>query len=84
LLIQRNNVDKLNSMVQDYRPSLFSRNWGTDPDYIAMNKQLKSITDTYNQDINAFHFSNEENEEILPEIQLHRKKNSSAKKHLRK
>lgn len=49
LYIQRMNNEKLNDLVNSYRPTLFGKNWGNDPDYIQMSKQLKNISDAFYQ-----------------------------------
>jgi hypothetical protein len=48
LLVQRMNLEQLSNLVTNYKPTPFTRNWGNDPEYLAMSKQLRSITEVYN------------------------------------
>lgn len=48
LLVQQMNLESLCSLVSNYKPTPFTRNWGNDPDYMAMSRQLRSITEAYN------------------------------------
>lgn len=40
---QRMNADRLTGLISDYRPEPFTKNWGTDPDYVQLMKQLHNI-----------------------------------------
>eukprot|EP01033_Poteriospumella_lacustris_P013212 gene13212-9462_t len=81
LYIQRMNNEKLNDLVNSYRPTLFGKHWGNDPDYIQMSKQLKNISD-------AFYQASSQSD-ILPDVQppanagskASKKKSGAPKKH---
>lgn len=47
-LLQKLHGEKLSGMIAGYKPQLFSKSWGGDPDYIRLSKELTHIAETYN------------------------------------
>lgn len=81
--LQRLHNDKLNAMVSSYRPQLFGKNWGQDPDYQQMSKQLKSISDAFHaaslNDSTTLHNNNNSDAALLPEVNDEKHKQKAKK-----
>lgn len=44
--LQRMHSDRLNDLIAEYKPEPFSKAWGSDPEYIALSKQLNTMAET--------------------------------------
>ena len=42
-IIQKTNSEKLKNVLKEYQPQHVSKQWGNDPDYVAMLKQMSAI-----------------------------------------
>ncbi len=42
--LQRMNADRLNDLMNDYRPEPFTKNWGADPEYKQLMRQLHTMS----------------------------------------
>ncbi len=43
-LLQKMNAGRLKDMLTDYQPVPFGKNWGTDPEYLAMLRNVNEIS----------------------------------------
>lgn len=78
--LQRLHNDKLNAMVSSYRPQLFGKNWGQDPDYQQMSKQLKSISDAFHAaSLNDSTAVQNSDATLLPEVNDEKHKQKAKK-----
>jgi hypothetical protein len=82
--LQRLHNNKLNGFVAQYRPQVFTgKNWGQDPDYQQMTKQLKIISDTFHNHLPGSGDDNKHNSSTssnLPDISDERHKQKAKKK----
>jgi hypothetical protein len=58
-LLQKKNADRLKDLINEYNPAPFVNQWGSDPDYLNMIKNLETI------EINAGKFSQSARNDIF-------------------
>jgi hypothetical protein len=86
--LQRLHNNRLNDFITQYRPQTFNgKNWGQDPDYQQMTKQLKIISDSFHNhlpssgdDNNTHTTTNNSRSNNLPDISDERHKHMVKKK----
>jgi hypothetical protein len=47
--VQRMHSDRLQSLINDYKPEIFTRAWGADPDYLNLMKELHMMSETIDE-----------------------------------